>query len=387
MNKTSHDIDQQVLTPVDFDPFAYAELQFTAPSTEAQKEIWASVQMWTDVSCAFNESVSLRLRGSLQAEDLQGAIHDVIQRHEALRTTFSPDGTTLCIASSLSIEIPFIDLSTIDSEQCEEKLAELLQNEVTQPFDLEHGPLLRVHIVKLQALEHLLIFTAHHIICDGWSMNVLMHDLGTLYSARVQGVEVELEEAARFSDYALLQEQLVEDEQTNSAESYWLEQFADTIPILDLPVDHPRPALRSYNATRLDYALGSNLVADLKRVGARSGCTFFTTLLATFEAFLYRLSDQEDLIIGIPAAGQSVVGQDSLVGHCVNLLPLRSRVDAKQRFSDFLKALRKPVLDAYDYQQYTFGSLLKKLPLVRDPGRIPLVSVMFNVDQGIRLAI
>ncbi|ACC84846.1 non-ribosomal peptide synthetase [Nostoc punctiforme] len=374
---------QSSLTAVDFDPFADGELLLTAPATESQKEIWASVQMGDAANCAYNESQSLRLKGELDVKVFQSAVEKLVQRHEALRTTFSTDGNTLCIVASRQIEIPIIDLSSSEPQEQQEKLASILRQEVEQPFDLEHGPLFRAKIVKLQAQEHLATLTAHHIICDGWSWAVLMPDLGKLYSGLQQGIVPELEEPDNLSEYAILQEEEADSPEAIATEKYWLEQFADSLPVLDFPSDRPRPPLRTFNAAREDWHLSPELVANLKQLGTKLGCSFMTTLLGGFEVWLHRLTGQNDLVVGIPAAGQAALGQYNLVGHCVNLLPLRSQINGEQSFSDYLRSRRSAVLDAYDHQQFTFGSLVKKLVLPRDSSRIPLVPITFNIDQGL----
>ncbi|WP_375493998.1 amino acid adenylation domain-containing protein [uncultured Nostoc sp.] len=374
---------QSRLTAVDFDPFANGELLLTAPATESQKEIWASVQMGDAANCAYNESQSLRLRGELHVKVFQSAVEKLVQRHEALRTTFSTDGNTLCIVASRQIEIPIIDLSNLESQDKQEKLASILRQEVEQPFDLEHGPLFRAKIVKLQPQEHQAILTVHHIICDGWSWAVLMPDLGKLYSGLQQGIVPELEEPDYLSEYATLQEEERDSPEAIATEQYWLEQFADSVPVLDFPSDRPRPPLRTFNATREDWQLNPELVANLKQLGTKLGCSFMTTILGGFEVWLHRLTGQNDLVVGIPAAGQAALGQYNLVGHCVNLLPLRSQINGEKSFSDYLQTRRSAVLDAYDHQQFTFGSLVKKLLLPRDSSRIPLVPIIFNVDQAL----
>ncbi len=374
---------QSRLTAVDFDPFADGELLLTAPATESQKEIWASVQMGDAANCAYNESQSLRLKGELDVKVFQSAVEKLVQRHEALRTTFSTDGNTLCIVASRQIEIPIIELSSLESQEQQEKLASILRQEVEQPFDLEHGPLFRAKIVKLQSQEHLAILTAHHIICDGWSWAVLMPDLGKLYSGLQQGIVPELEEPDYLSEYATLQEEEADSPEAIATEQYWLQQFADSVPVLDFPCDRPRPPLRTFNAAREDWHLSPELVANLKQLGTKLGCSFMTTILGGFEVWLHRLTGQNDLVVGIPAAGQAALGQYNLVGHCVNLLPLRSQINGEKSFSDYLQTRRSAVLDAYDHQQFTFGSLVKKLVLPRDSSRIPLVPIIFNVDQAL----
>ncbi|MBD2339549.1 amino acid adenylation domain-containing protein [Calothrix sp. FACHB-156] len=374
---------QSSLAAVDFDPFADGELLLTAPATESQKEIWASVQMGDAANCAYNESQSLRLKGKLDVTVFQSVLQELVQRHEALRTTFSKDGNTLCIVDSLQIQIPIIDISSLELQEQQEKLASIRRQEVEKPFDLEHGPLFRAQIIKLQPQEHIAILTAHHIICDGWSWAVLMPDLGKLYSGLLEGIVPELDESDRLSDYAVLQEEEVGSPEAIATEQYWLEQFADSVPVLDFPCDLPRPHIRTFNAAREDWQLNPQLVADLKQLGTKFGCSFMTTILAGFEAWLHRITGQNDLVVGIPAAGQAALGQYNLVGHCVNLLPLRSQINGAQSFSEYLQSRRSTVLDAYDHQQFTFGSLVKKLSIPRDSSRIPLVPITFNIDQGL----
>ncbi|MGH1396829.1 MAG: non-ribosomal peptide synthetase [Trichormus sp.] len=371
------------LTAVDFDPFAEGELLLTAPATESQKEIWASVQMDDSANCAYNESTSLRLTGELNLAALELALQELVQRHEALRTTFSTDGSTLCIVDSLEIDIPVIDLSSLESKERDVQVAKLLKQEVEQPFDLEHGPLFRSKIIKLHQQEYLVTLTAHHIICDGWSWGVLMPDLGQMYSALKQGIRANLEPPEKFSEYAILEESEEQSLEAIATEQYWLEQFSDSVPIVDFPTDRPRPPLRTFNAAREDWQINSELVTKIKQLGTKFGCSFMTTILAGFEVWLHRLTGQNDLVVGIAAAGQAASGQYNLVGHCVNLLPLRTQINNAQTFSEYLQARRSTILDGYDHQQFTFGSLVKKLSLPRDSSRIPLVPITFNIDQGL----
>jgi len=368
------------LTAVDFDPFADGELFACVPPTEAQKEIWIAVQMGNEANCAYNESMCLRLQGNLDLESLRFSIQELVQRHDALRATFSPDGSTLCVAASIALDIPTIDLSILDDRDRESKLAYLRRAEVDRPFNLVCGPLFRSQIIKLQEQEHLVILTGHHIICDGWSWGILLPDLGKIYSAKKQGLAANLPQPESFTEYAILQEAQSTSTEVIDAENYWLKHFSDTIPVVDLPTDRPRPALRTYNGSREDWELNPDLVANLKRLGKKAGCSFFTTLFAGFEAFMYRLCGQEDLIVGMPSAGQLFGGQEKLAGHCVSLLPIRSQINGEQSFIDYLRSRRKAILDACDRQQITFGTLVKKLALPRDFSRIPLVPVTFNLD-------
>jgi amino acid adenylation domain-containing protein len=371
------------LTAVDFDPFAGGEVALTVLATAAQKEIWASVQMGVAANCAYNESQSLRLQGEFDLTAFQAAVQDLIQRHEALRMTVSPDGSTLCLTALLAIELPVLDWSGLTPADRDTQVASRRQLAVAQPFDLEHGPLFRVEIFKLQPQEHLVMITAHHIICDGWSWAVLLPDLGQFYSARKQGGMADLAVPDQFSAYALMLEEQAQSDEVAEAEAYWLKLFSGSVPVLDLPTDRPRPAFRTFDSAREDWDVSPQLVSQLKQLGTQLGCSFMSTLLAGFEVWLYRLTGQSDVVVGVLAAGQAATGMYNLVGHCVNLLPMRSQVAGEQSFSDYLNARKSTILDAYDHQQFTFGSLVEKLKIPRDASRIPLVPVLLNIDQGL----
>jgi amino acid adenylation domain-containing protein len=370
-------------TSVDYDPFASPAIARTAPSTEAQREIWLATRNGTEASLAFNESVSYRLRGELDLPALRAALQDLVDRHDALRCTFSADGLTLCVSTSLVLSVPLTDSSGLDADLRERRQAERVAAHVKEPFDLEHGPLVRAEIVRRDPHDHVVILTAHHIVCDGWSFWVLTKDLAALYSARRHGRTPVLAPAESFADFAVAEAVRGRTALTQADEAYWLSRFSDDVPVLDLPTDRPRPAFKTFPSQREDYLLDAALVEQVKKMGARAGSSFFTTLLATFNVLLHRLSGQSDLVVGIPAAGQSAGGHDALVGHCVNVLPLRTRLEPQTRFGELLKAVRTTMLDAYEHQQYTYGTLLQKLPIARDPSRLALVSVIFNIDQAL----
>jgi len=368
---------------VDFDPFAEGDLVNTAAATESQREIWASVQMGDEANCAYNESQTLTLRGQLDVEALKAALQALVDRHEALRTTLSPDGTTLCTQVQQVLTVPLRDWSTLPPADRQSKVEHCLQAAVSTPFDLEHGPLFRAEILRLEPTLHRVVLTAHHIVCDGWSWGVMLPELGELYTALTQGQSADLPEPDPFSQYALQLEAAAQSAETGAIEQYWLDQFADSVPVVDFPTDAPRPPLRTFDSAREDWKLDGELVSQLKQLGKANGCSFMTTLLAGFEVFLHRLTGQTDLTVGISAAGQAAEGLHHLVGHCVNLLPLRTQIEAQQPFATYLQQRRSALLDAYDHQQFTFGSLVKRLALPRDASRIPLVPITFNLDQAL----
>jgi amino acid adenylation domain-containing protein len=371
-----------ISTPVDYDPFADTALARVAPTTESQREIWLAAKLEPEASLAYNESVSIRLSGELHVMALRAALQGLVDRHEALRATLSADGNELYIADQLTLECADRDLSGLDTSAREAEIAATLAAVVRTPFDLERGPLVRAQLLRLDAQEHLLVFTAHHIVCDGWSFGVIVRDLAALYAQQThQGDGAP--PADTFADYAIAETARSQTDSGHLDEQYWLSRFDGALPSLDLPTDSARKRRRTFASQREDRVLDAALVAGIKRMGAQQGASFYATLLAAFASLLYRLTGQDDVVIGIPSAGQAVDGRDSLVGHCVNVLPLRNTIDSQAPFTHLLKQLRGDLLDAFDHRQYTLGSLLARLAMPRDPGRLPLVSLLFNLDQAL----
>jgi hypothetical protein len=222
-----------------------------------------------------------------------------------------------------------------------------------------NGPLFKPAILKLNNNEHYLTFIAHHIICDGWSIGIMMQDMSKLYTAFATGERPDLPPAPRYSDYAIEQTEASESEESRQTEQYWIDQFNGSSHLLNVPTDNPRPAMRTYKSKRADFTLDAALVAEVKQMARKAGTSFVTTLMAAFEVFLQQITGHEEIILGLPAAGQSATGNYGLVGHCVNLLALRSYPNGELSFIEYLKQRKTEVLDAYDHQMYTFGSLLK----------------------------
>lgn len=335
------------------------------PLTPAQQEVWLASQIGGDASAAYNESIAIHLRGALDLAALRSALDALVARHEALRTTIAADGETQRVHATQSVELAIIDLAGADP-------AARIEAETSTPFDLERGPMLRAVLLQRGEAAHTLVLTVHHVVCDGWSFGTLAVELAALYSRTT------LPPAEPFRHYArwLAAQPIAE------SERYWLDRFAALPPPLDLPTDRARPALRSYRADRRTTTMPAKLIGALQRISSTQRCTLFTTLLGAFHVLLHRLSGQDDIVVGIAAAGQAAMGSETVVGHCLNFLPIRARLDSAQPFTTFLAALKTDVLDAFDHQHLTLGSLIQKLPLPRDPSRPALTSVTFNVDRA-----
>ncbi len=370
--------------PVEFDPFAGPELLNLAHPTESQLEIWTSCLIGGDeANCAYNESFSLSFSGILNQDAMLRALQDLANRHEALRSCFSADGKYICIYKELILEINYQDIADRSTEEQQGFIEDQNKQNALTPCNLVTGPLFKTTLIKLANDKYLLTFIAHHIICDGWSIGIMMQDLGKLYNAYINNELPKLPPAPLFSNYAAEQLTFEQTPEYRNTETYWLQQFNGSDHTLNIPTDLPRPTLRTYKSRRDDFSLDSKLASSLKQLAKNNGTSFVTTLLAAFEIFLQRLTGQEEIILGLPAAGQSATGNFGLVGHCVNLLALRSYPKGELSFKSYLKQRTSTVLDAYEHQQYTFGSLLKSLNIARDASRIPLVSVMFNIDMGL----
>jgi amino acid adenylation domain-containing protein len=369
------------LTDTHFDPFAGPAIFATAPTTEPQREIWTACALGDEASLAYNESITLALDGALDREALSAAFDELVARHEALRSTLSPDGLTLMVGAPVSGALAFTDWSTLDDSAQDRERALARQREVTTPFDLVQGPLFRAELIQLAPQRHIVLFTGHHVVFDGWSNAVLVSDWAALYARRL-GVGSEPAPAPSFTGYAKHHASLPP-EVAGADEAYWIERFAGAPPSVDLPSDRLRPPLKTFSSRREDLTLDGELVAALRRTGASNKASLFATLFGAFNVLVNRLGGQEDLVIGIPSAGQSQSEEyQGLVGHCVNMLPIRTTVLRTEPFTGLLGKVRAGLLDAQEHQSFTFGKLLTKLPLPRDPSRLPLVSVIFNLDRA-----
>jgi glutamate-1-semialdehyde-2,1-aminomutase len=363
-------------------PFRAATEPKRVPLTESQRQVWALAQLSEEGARAYNLSTTLRMRGPVDVRALRAAFQKVVDRHEALRATFSPDGDYQLLAVSMDAPVPLIDFTQAAPGEREAEVAEWLKEEARQEFDLERGPLFKAFLLRLEENLHVFVLTMHHIISDGWSFGALLGELKEVYAAELRGEPCALREPRRFGDYAAELAARLASPEFAESEAFWLGQFEGAPPALELPTDHPRPALQTFEGAQQRIRLGAELFSGLKRLSAREGCTTFMLLLGAFKTLLHHLTDQTEIVVGIPSAGQVSPGAGPLIGYCVNLLPLRSRLDDAQTFSEYLRSLKGVLADAYEHQDYPFSTLLKKLNPSREPGRSPLVEAVFNLDRA-----
>jgi len=350
-----------------------------APLTEAQKEIWFAAQHGDEASCVYNESHLLYLKGALDITALRSAIQFVVKRHDSLRTIFSADGEYQQVQPELQVALPLIEWSDRSEQDQGAALQSVLLEEARQPFDLTKGPLLRCRLLRLRDDKHALVICIHHLVCDGASLGIILREVAEAYNAGKRGVQCAFAAAPQYTAYAQKQKALEGTSARTNAEQYWLRQYATLPPGLELPLDFARTRETGFSGGSEHRALKPELCRSLSRFSAREKGTLFHTFLAAYYVFLHRLTGQEEIVVGVPAAERSGEGDQKLVGHCVNFLPLRSQVRGETRFVDYLTSLRTAFMEAYAHQSCTFGTLVQKLKLPRDRSRPPLVSATFNM--------
>lgn len=353
------------------------------PLTPGQQEIWLATKLDPSSTPAFNESCAFTMRGPFNRAAMESALQQLIARHEALRTTFDEDGSTQTVHPAGVADIEFLDFGGFSAPEREARLSALIHEEVSHHFDLVKLPLGRVRITRMESDLHVMIFTVHHIVCDGWSYDVMSRDLSELYSKACLHAPDSPPLPAQFREYARYLDGYRCDERARVDLDYWLKSLAQPPLAIEWPPDRPRPPQRSFSGAMEVSTLEGAMVAGIKELGAKNRVTLFANILAQYAVLLHRLTGQDDLIVGVPAAGQQLLESGALVGHCVNLLPIRLRVDPEKPFSALLAATQRALLNAYEHQGLTFGDLVKALQIPRDPARAPLIQTTFNVDPAI----
>ncbi len=358
----------------------------TLPLTDAQQQLWLLTQMaGNEGSLAYIISTALKLQGELNRKALDRALHTVINRHEALRARIDPEGKQQKITRIALTAIEETDVSHLSLAQRELQIAQWFERDNQEPFNLALELPLRVRLLKVEETVHLLLLSAHHILVDGWSLGVIVTELGELYRGLCQGIDRTLKPPLQWSDYTSWLQQQLSKEKMQRDRAYWLQQLSGSLPVLDLPSDRPRPPLKTYSGDRQTCKLDSHLTAQIKTLAQNQGCTPFMVLLSVNLILLHRLTGQEDILIGIPAAGRTLTGSTNLVGYCAHLLPISSKLQGAPSFPDYLAAIQKTLLSAYDHQDYPFARLIADLDIKRDPSRSPLVSATFNLERSILL--
>jgi amino acid adenylation domain-containing protein len=349
------------------------------PLSLAQRRLWFLNQL-APGNPFYNVAVAIPLKVWLNVRALERSLDELCCRHETLRTTFGfVDGRPVqTIAAATSVDLAQVDLRSLPSAERQAETSRLASEEARASFDLETGPLYRAKLLRTGADEYVLLLTLHHIVCDGWSLDILARDLAALYEAQLRGRVAELPALPiRYVDFAAWQERRLDRDSVAEDVDYWTRRLAG-LTTLELPIDHPRPPKASYRGGQVGVRIESRLSHALRRLCREEDATVFMGLLAAFDVLLHRHTGQDDIAVGVPISGRNRVEVEGLIGFFVNTLVLRADLSGNPTFRELLRRVRRAATDAYAHQELPFERLVEELQPERDLSRNPLFQVMFQ---------
>jgi len=347
------------------------------PLSFSQERLWFLHQLEPE-SPAYNMPFAVLMKGSLDVAALAAAIDRIVERHEALRTTFrmTGDGPVQVVAPYLPLCLPRVDLSHLGNDRRQKENLRLAAAESLRPFDLATGFSLRITLLRLAPCEHLLLLTFHHIVSDGWSVGVFLRELVSFYQDPCETLPALPIQSA---DYAVWQRERLRGALRDGQLAYWRDRLQGPPAPLELPADRARPAVRTFRGGSVETRLSPGLTAELKSLARRGGATLFMVLLAAVNVLLQRLSGQDDVVVGSPIADRSRVETEPLIGCFLNTLALRTDLSANPSVQDLLARVRETCLGAYLHRDIPFEAVLEDLQPVRDLSRTPLFQVFLNL--------
>ncbi len=349
----------------------------------SQVPLW-HIQQGARETCAYNMQNALRLVGPLQRSALERSLCEILRRHEVLRTNFvEVDGEVrAAVRPATAPDLVVTDLSALRQGFRQAEIEELAAADVKKPFDLATDPLLRLRLLRLGPQEHLLLWTVHHIVWDGWSRQLFDAQLMQLYGDLTDGRPPSLPEPEhKYDDYAAWQAGAANAAANSRQLDYWKRQLAGPLPVLELPSDHPRPAVAGEAGASCRFMLPMALSEALKRLGREQGATLFMTLAAAFKVLLARHCGQEDVVLAFPVAGRNRVETENLIGLFVNRLPLRGDLSGDPPFHELLQRVRSATLGALEHQDVPFWRIVEAVKPARTADRAPLCQVLFQLRE------
>ncbi|MEH1814618.1 MAG: amino acid adenylation domain-containing protein [Nostoc sp.] len=355
----------------------------------AQQRLWFLDQLEPG-NPFYNIPAAVRLQGQLNVVALEQSLNEVIKRHEALRTHFAlkQQQPVQVIVPNLTMMLPMVDLRQLPPIEREVEVKRLATEESQRPFDLSQGPLFRVSLLLLNQEEHILLLTMHHIVSDGWSIEVLVRELTLLYEGFCTGKPSSLPKLpVQYVDFASWQKQWLETEVQTSLLTYWKQQLSGSLPVLNLPTNRPRPTVQTFRGARQVLVIPKTLTEPLKAMSQQENTTLFMTLLAAFKTLLYRYTRQEDILVGSPIANRTRTEIEGLIGFFVNTLVLRTDLSGNPSFRQLLHRVRKMAIAAYTHQDMPFEKLVEELQPERSLSHTPLFQVMFSLQNDPMLAL
>ncbi|GAB2810444.1 hypothetical protein GCM10027091_47990 [Streptomyces daliensis] len=367
-------------------PLAPGQYEGPAPVSWAQLRMWFLDQLEPDNSL-YNVPAAWRVKGPLDVPALEAALDEVIRRHDVLRSVYGTHGglPVLQVVPHTSVPLHLSDVS--DAADPEAAAIALLDADAEQPFDLELGPLVRTGLIRLAAREHILMVTLHHIVADGWSLDVLLTELSALYEAFREGRPSPLPALPiQYADFAAWQRTWLQGDVLDGHLDFWREYLDGAPASIDLPTDRPRPQISTYAGAIVPFELPAELSDQLRALSERHGVTLFMTMAAAFNVLLHRFSRQDDVCIGYAVGNRDHIETEDLIGLFVNTLVMRSRVKPGDTFLDALHQVRESMLDADAHKDLPFEKLVEELRPQRDLSRHPVfqVSYSYSTTHGSR---
>ncbi len=354
------------------------------PLSFSQQRLWFLDQL-APGSTNYNIPAAFRLKGALNLEALQKALKEIIRRHEILRTTFEDrrGEPVQVIHSEIPFELPIIDLSNLSDTEKEEKARELAREDALKSFDLARGPLFRIHLLKLKDDDHLILINMHHTITDGWSMGVMVREMAVLYNAFLDKQPSPLPDLpVQYADYAVWQRNWLQGEVLQKQLEFWKSYIGTNPPVLELPTDHPRPAVQTFNGQSLRYDFSPELSQKILNFSQKQGATLFMTLLAGFQTLLHRYTRQSTVLVGSPIANRTRSELENLIGFFVNTLVFKADFTQADDFKTLVKQIRENTLQAYAHQDLPFEQLVEALQPERDLSHSPIFQVAFILQNA-----
>jgi len=358
--------------------------EFPFPLSLAQEQLWFLHQL-EPRSPFYTIPMGLELYGHLDVEILRESLVEIVRRHESLRTTFITldDRPVQVIGSSPGLDMSVVDLRALPLPERRFEAMRIVDEDVRSPFDLSRGPLLRARLLQIEADQHILLLSVHHIVFDDWSMRVFFRELAALYPAFLRGEASPLPAPSiQFADFAVWQREHVRPKEMDTDLAYWQDTLAGAPPTLDLPSDRPRPRVQHFHGSTFPVTLSETLVSDLASLSRGEGASLFMTLLAAFQTLLHRYTGVDDIVVGSPNAGRTRTELEDIIGFFVNTLVLRSKLCPDATFRQTLRQVRDVALDAYSHQDVPFHRLVEELQVHRDRSRNPLVQVVLTLQAG-----
>jgi amino acid adenylation domain-containing protein len=354
------------------------------PLSYAQQRLWFLDKLEPN-SPTYNVPGAIRISGRLNVAVIEKCLNEIVRRHEALRTSFTEvqGRPSQVVAPELKTKLEILDLSGFDVGEREGEAMRLAVEEARRPFDITKAPLMRATLLRLSDDDSLLLLTLHHIVSDGWSVGVFLSELTTLYPAFSLGKPSPLAELPiQYGDYAVWQRQYLSGEILERQLSYWKQHLSRDVPTLQLPLDRPRPPVRSSRGARQPMRLPKMLTAALDELSRREGATLFMALAATFNVLLYRYSGQDDILIGSPIANRNRLEVERLIGLFLNMIVLRTDLSGDPSYLELLGRVKGVTLEAFSHQDLPFERLVEELAVERDVNRTLLFQVMFVLQNA-----